>query len=51
MDVQQRAYFGAEYCRQRATVDAIIARKINDFAIFGFLATDQKTNPLNDATH
>jgi hypothetical protein len=45
--VQQRADFGAEHGLNRATLDAQKVRKINDFAISGLLATDQKVRSSN----
>jgi hypothetical protein len=45
--VQQRADFGAEHGLNRATLDAQKVREINDFAISGLLATDQKVRSSN----
>jgi hypothetical protein len=47
VDVQQRADFRAKCGRQRATADAQKVRNINDLAIFGLLATDQKVRSSN----
>jgi hypothetical protein len=46
-DVRQRAVFGAKYGLNRATLDAQKVRKINDFAISGLLAADQKVRSSN----
>jgi hypothetical protein len=46
-DVRQRAVFGAKTGLNRATLDAQKVRKINDFAISGLLATDQKVRSSN----
>jgi hypothetical protein len=45
--VRQRAVFGAKTGLNRATLDAQKVRKINDFAISGLLATDQKVRSSN----
>ena len=45
--MQQKAAYGAKSGLIRAALDAPKVRKINDFAIFGILATDQKVRSSN----
>jgi hypothetical protein len=47
IDVQQRADSGTKSGLNRATLDDQKVIKINDLAVFGLLATDQKVRSSN----